>query len=62
VGQDRYGAEAVVEVGEDVGYGVLVGDLDEVGVGVDAVVEAVDVDEVDRLGLVVLEFGYLEGA
>lgn len=52
---DWYGdcTESVLEVGEDIGDGVIVDYFYEEGFGVDAVVEAVEVYEKDRLCLVV---------
>lgn len=44
--------ETVLEMGEHVGYCVLVGNFDEVDLRVDAVVEAVEVEEVDGVGVV----------
>jgi hypothetical protein len=41
---------------EDISYCVGVADFDEIGVRMDAVVEAVEVEEVDGLGSVVLQF------
>lgn len=61
-GREGDGAESVFEVGEDVGDGVGVVDLDEVDVGLDAVIEGVEVDEVHGLLVAVLESGQFAGA
>ena len=56
-------AESVVKMGEDVGDGVGVVNFDEIECGLYAVVEAVEVEEVDwLLSVVVVEFGDLAGA
>jgi hypothetical protein len=47
---------------EDVCYCVKVGDFDEIGIGMDAVVEAVEVEKEHWLCSVVLEFGEFAGA
>lgn len=49
-------------MGEDIGGGFGVNYFDEEGVGLDAIVEAVQVDEEDGLCLVVLELGHSKGA
>lgn len=61
-GWDGNGAESVFEVREDVRDGVSVDYFDKVNVVLYSIVEAVEVDEVDWGGLVVLELSYFAGA
>ena len=53
VSGDRDGTESVFKVGEDICCGFRVGHFDEEGVGLDAVVEAIEVEEVDWTSVIV---------
>ena len=51
----------VLEVREDIGSGVGINYFDEEGVGLDAVVEAVQVDEMNGFSLVILQLCHPKG-
>ena len=58
---DGNSGETVLEVREDIGSGVGINYFDEEGVGLDAVIEAVQVDEMNGFSLVILQFCHPKG-
>ncbi len=60
--EDRNGAESLVEVREDICDGIGIVDLDEIDVRVYAIIETVQVYEVNCSVFIILQLGYLESA
>lgn len=59
IGEEGDGGESVLEMGEDIGNGVLVYYLNEVDVLMNAVVETANVDEVGGVGSTAVQLGDL---
>jgi hypothetical protein len=50
---EGYGIEALVKVDKEIGDGILILNFGEGHLFAESIVEAVDIDEVDRVGLLV---------